>query len=155
MMALLLKKPRKKTKSLKTKASSRKSRGKEKEDENSTSEHSDGNENNFEYENPKSSSEEPEKSEDNHAKKMNELEKLQEAISNRSNLQEVGVVRPYPVEWDSSSYPPGFKAPNLYAFDGKGSPSQHIYYFKFQTGNVVSNDAIMARLFIGTQEGSL
>jgi len=57
------------------------------EDENSNSEHSDGNENNFGYENPKSSSsEEPKNSEDNYAKKMNELEKWLEAISNRSNL---------------------------------------------------------------------
>ena len=84
---------------------------------------------------------------------MNELEKRLEAISNRSNLQEIGVVRLYPVEWDSSLYPPRFKAPNLQAFDDKGSPNQHMYYFKFQTGNVVLNDAIMARLFIGTLKG--
>jgi len=31
--------------------------------------------------------------------------------------------------------------------------NQHIYYFKSQTGNVVSNDAIMARLFVGTLKG--
>ena len=31
--------------------------------------------------------------------------------------------------------------------------NQHIYYFRSQTGNVVSNDAIMARLFIGTLKG--
>ena len=67
------------------------------EGENSTSEHSNGNENNFGYENPKSSSEEPENLEDNHAKKMNELEKRLEATSNRSNLKEVEVIRPYPV----------------------------------------------------------
>ena len=30
---------------------------------------------------------------------------------------------------------------------------EHIYYFKSQTGNVVSNDAILARLFIGTLKG--
>jgi len=47
-------------------------------------------------------------------------------------------------------YPPKFKALTLYTFEGKGSPNQHIYYFKSQTGNVVSNNAIMARLFIGT-----
>ena len=135
MIALLLKKSKKKTKSPKTKASSRKSKGKKKDGENSTSKHSNGNENNFGYENLKSSSsEEPKNSEDNHAKKMNELEKHLEAISNRSNLQEVGVVRPYPVEWDSSPYPPRFKAPNLHVFDGKGSPNQHIYYFKSQIG---------------------
>ena len=84
---------------------------------------------------------------------MNELEKFLEAISNRSNLQEVRVVRPYPVEWNSAPYSPRFKAPNLHVFDGKGSLNQHIYYFKFQIGNVVSNDAIMARLFIGTLKG--
>jgi len=152
MITLLLKKSKKKTKSLKTKASSRKSKGK-KEGENSISEHSNSNENNFEYENPESSSEEPENSEDNHAKKMIELEKCLEAISYRSNLQEVGMVWPYPIEWNSAPYPPRFKAPNLHAFDGKGSPNQHIYYFKFQTGNVVSNDVIMAHLFIGTFKG--
>ena len=84
---------------------------------------------------------------------MNEIGKRLEAISNRSNLQEVGVVRPYPVEWDLAPYPPRFKGPNVHAFDGKGSPNQHIYYFKFQTEYVVSNDAIMARLFIGTFKG--
>jgi len=100
-------------KSLKTKASFHKSKGTEKADENSTSKHSDGSENNFGYENPESSSsEKSENSEDNHAKKMNKLEKRLEAISNRSNLQEVGVVRPYPIEWDSASYSPRFKAPN-------------------------------------------
>jgi len=94
IIALLLKKSMKKTKSPKTKASSHKSKGKKKKGENSISEHFDGNENNFWYENPESSSsEEPENSEYNHAKKMNELEKCLEAISNRNNLQEVGVVR--------------------------------------------------------------
>ena len=79
----MLKKSKKKTKSPKTKASSHKSKGKEKEDKNSTSEHSDGDENNFGYENLESSSSEKlENSEDNHAKKMNELEKRLEAISN-------------------------------------------------------------------------
>jgi len=41
----------------------------------------------------------------------------------------------------------------LHTFDGKDSPKQYIYYFKSQTGNVVSNDAIMARLCIGTLKG--
>jgi len=42
---------------------------------------------------------------------------------------------------------------NLQAFNGKESPNQHIYYFKSQTGNVVTNDAILVRLFIGTVKG--
>ena len=62
-------------------------------------------------------------------------------------------VRPYPVEWDAAPYPPRFKALTLHTFDGKGSPNQHIYYFKSQTGNVVSNDAILGRLFIDILKG--
>jgi len=58
------------------------------------------------------------------------------------------VIRSYPTEWDLVPYPHKFKAPTLQAFDGKGSPNQHIYYFKSQTGNVESNDAILTRLFI-------
>jgi len=50
-------------------------------------------------------------------------------------------------------YPPKFKALTLHTFDGKGWSNQNIYYFKSQTENVVSNDAIMARLFIGTLKG--
>jgi len=84
-----------------------------------------------------------------HSKRMNKLEQHLEALANRKGLQE-GVVRPYPAEWDLISYSPKFKAPTLQAFDGKGLPNQHIYYFKSQTRNVVSNDAILARLFIGT-----
>jgi len=122
MIALLLGKQIRKPKSSKTGASSNKNKGKE-EGENCTSEHSDGNENNFGYENPESSSEEPENSEaeSNNAKRMSELEKRLEAIANRSELQEVGVVRTYPVEWDVAPYPPKFKAPILQTFDGKGS----------------------------------
>ena len=63
------------------------------------------------------------------------------------------MIRPYPAEWDLISYPPKFKTLTLQAFDGKGSPNQHIYYFKTQTENVVANDAILARLFIGTLKG--
>ena len=73
---------------------------KEKDGENTNSEHSDGNENNFRHENPESSSEISKNSntEDNHAKIMNELERILEAIVNRSYLKEVRVVRPYLVE---------------------------------------------------------
>jgi len=41
----------------------------------------------------------------------------------------------------------------LHTYDGKSSPNQHIYYFRSQTSNVINNDAIMARLFIGTLKG--
>ena len=65
----------------------------------------------------------------------------------------MGIVWPYLPEWDATLYASKFKAPTPYTFDGKGSSNQHIYYFKFQTGNVVSNDAIMAHLFICTLKG--
>ena len=55
----------------------------------------------------------------------------------------------------SVPYPPKFKPPTLHSYDGKSSPNQHIYYFQSQIGNVVGNDAIMARLFIGTLKGCL
>jgi len=50
-------------------------------------------------------------------------------------------------------YLPKFKPPTLHTYDGKSSPNQHIYYFWFQTGNVIDNDAIIAILFIGTLKG--
>jgi len=70
-----------------------------------------------------------------------------------SGLQDVEIIWPYLAEWDTAPYPPKFKAPILHTFDGKGSSNQHIYYFKSQTGNVVSNDTIMAHLFIVTLKG--
>ena len=84
---------------------------------------------------------------------MSKLEQHFEALASRKGLQEAGEVRPYPTEWDLVSYPPKFKALTLQAFDGKGSPNQHIYYFKSQIGNVVTNDTILVCLFIGTLKG--
>ena len=57
------------------------------------------------------------------------------------------------MESDSVPYPLKFKPPTLYTYDGKSSPNLHIYYFRSQTGNVIDNDAVMARLFIGTLKG--
>jgi len=42
------------------------------------------------------------------------------------------------------------QATYVHTYDGKGLPNQHIYYSRSQTGNVIENNAIMARLFIGT-----
>jgi len=50
-------------------------------------------------------------------------------------------------------YPPTFKPPTLYTYDGKSLSNQHIYYFRSQIGNVLDNDGIIARLFIGTLKG--
>ncbi|MBZ2164411.1 hypothetical protein, partial [Alteromonas stellipolaris] len=58
------------------------------------------------------------------------------SLSQRDDLKRVGMTR---FEWDSVPYPPKFKPPTLHSYDGKGSPNQHIYYFRSQTGNVISN----------------
>jgi len=84
---------------------------------------------------------------------MSKLEQRLEGLANQKGLQEAGVVRLYPTEWELVPYPPKFKALTLQAFDGKGSPNQHIYYFNSQTGNVISNNATLTRLFIGTLKG--
>ena len=148
MLAQFLKDKRKST----DKASSKKSKGKRKEGESSSSIHIEEKE----QSNSESSSFREEGNPDRgsiHSKRMSQLERRLEALTNRKGLQEAGVVWPYPAEWDLVPYPPKFKALTLQAFDGKGSPNQHIYYFKSQTENVVDNDAILAHLFIGTLKG--
>jgi len=103
----------------------------------------------------KPSSEEEDNSENTstYSKSMSKREQHLKALTGLKELQEAGVVLSYPTKWDLVPYPPKFKAPILQAFNGKGSPNQHIYYFKSQTGNVESNDAILACLFIGTLKG--
>jgi len=75
------------------------------------------------------------------------------SLPQRDELEKVRMTYSYPLEWDSVPYPPKFKPPTLHKYDGKSSPNQHIYYFQSQTGNVIDNDAIMARLFIDTLKG--
>jgi len=136
------------------KTSSKKSKGKRKEGESSSSMHiEEKKQSNFES--SKSSSEEGGNPENGgtHSKRMNKLEQHLEVLINRKGLQEARVVQPYQAEWDLVLYPPKFKDPTLQAFDGKGSPNQHIYYFKSQTRNIVANDAILAHLFISTLKG--
>ena len=149
MLAQLLEDKRKST----DKTSSKKSKGKRKEGESSSSVHIEEKEQST-SESSKSSSKEEGNPENGgiHSKRMSQLEQRLETLTNQKGLQEA-VVRPYQAEWDLVLYPPKFKAPTLQAFDGKGSPNQHIYYFKSQTGNVVDNEAILARLFISTLKG--
>ena len=124
------------------------------EGESSTSVHIEENEQSN-SESSKSSSKEEGNPENGgiHSKRMSQLEQRLKALTNWKGLQEAGVVWLYPAKWDLVRYPPKFKAPTLQALDGKGLSNQHIYYLKSQTGNVVDNDAILARLFIGTLKG--
>jgi len=75
------------------------------------------------------------------------------SLAQRDELKKVGMTRPYPLEWDSVPYPPKFKPSTLHMYNSKSSPNQHIYYLRSQTGNVIDNDAIMARLFISILKG--
>ena len=52
-----------------------------------------------------------------------------------------------------STIPTEVQATDVTYDDGKSSPNQNIYYFRSQTGNVIDNDAIIAKLFIGTLKG--
>jgi len=44
------------------------------------------------------------------------------SLAQRDELKKVGAVRPYPLVWDSISYPSKFKPPTLHSYDGKSSP---------------------------------
>lgn len=68
-----------------------------------------------------------------HRKRFDDFQNQLDALKVQKDLAEQGVVRPYPIEWDSVPYPPKFKLTSLTSFDGKGSPTQHIYYFLSQT----------------------
>jgi len=85
-----------------------------------------------------------EKSKENSSMEAEVLKGIQAqtaSLAQRDELNKVGTVRPYPLEWDSVPYPPKFKQPTLHMYDGKSSPNQHIYYFRSQTSNVIDNDA--------------
>jgi len=131
-------------KKLKAKTPSKKFKGKWKERESSSSARIEEEEqSNSESSKPPSEEGGDSENGSTHSKMMNKLEQHIESLANRKGFQEAGVVRPYPAEWDLFPYPPKCK----------GSPNQHIHYFKSQTGNVVANDAILASLFIGTLKG--
>ena len=40
-------------------------------------------------------------------------------LTQRDELKKGGMTRPYPLEWDSVSYPSKFKPPTLHTYDGK------------------------------------
>ena len=45
------------------------------------------------------------------------------SLAKRDELNKVGAVRPYLLEWDSVPYPQKFKPPTLHTYDGKSSPN--------------------------------
>ena len=107
-------------KKLKTKTPSKKSKGKQKEGESSSSAHTEDEHSNSEASKPPSEEEVNSENRSTHFKMMSKLEQHLEALANQKSLQEAGVLRPYPAEWDLVPYPPKFKTPTLQAFDGRG-----------------------------------
>jgi len=97
---------------LKNKKKSPKTKGKKKEVESFSSEDT-KREKHLNPKSPKPSSEEKDNSESGsrHSRRMSNLEQCLEALAHRDNLQDVGVVRPYPAEWDTTPCPLRFKAP--------------------------------------------
>eukprot|EP00268_Persea_americana_P037318 TRINITY_DN36967_c0_g1_i2.p2 TRINITY_DN36967_c0_g1~~TRINITY_DN36967_c0_g1_i2.p2 ORF type:complete len:139 (-),score=16.49 TRINITY_DN36967_c0_g1_i2:850-1266(-) len=52
------------------------------------------------------------------------------------------------------SFPPKFKQPNLWSYDGSTSSYQHLCHFKVLTGEIANNDALKIRLFPITLKGT-
>ena len=100
-----------KKKKLKDKTPSKKSKGKQKEEESSSSAQTEEEEHSN-SESSKPPSEEGGNSENGstHSKRMSKLEQHLEVLASRKGLQKVGVVRPYPAEWDLIPHSPKFKA---------------------------------------------
>src|SRR5436853_3822754 len=97
-----------------------------------------------------------EQSDDHHSNqeqrssKVDELERKLDVMANRGSLQEAGISRPYPADWETVPFPAKFKPPTLQLFDSTKSANRHMCCFKVQTGHLAANDALLTRLFIST-----
>ena len=99
MLARLLEDKRKST----DKTSSKKSKGKRKEGESSSSIRIEEKEQPTSGSSKSSSQGKDDRDQEKvHSRRMNQLEQRLETLTNRKGLQEAGVVRPYPTEWDLS-----------------------------------------------------
>ena len=83
---------------------------------------------------------------------MGELEKRLEALANRGNLQEARVVRYSRLSGILSRTLPNSKLQPYKLLTTKGLRT-NLYTTLSLAGNIVSNGAILARLFIGTLKG--
>jgi len=112
--------------------------------------------NNHDEENTNTEPPKTEKSKGSSAIDANVIKGIQTQIISliqRDELKNVGMTRPYLLEWDLVPYPSNLKPLTLHISDGKGSPNQHIYYFQSQTRNMIDNDTVMATLFIDILKG--
>ena len=81
---------------------------------------------------------------------MKDLEKKINALMSAQEVKKTSIPCPYPREWDSIPYPPKFNLINFTPFDGRGSPTQHLIYFKSHLGIISGNEPLMVRSFVGT-----
>lgn len=58
-----------------------------------------------------------------HVEKMQKKQDQLEALMYRKDLREVGIARPYPVEWESTHFPEKYNPLKLESNDGKYSPN--------------------------------
>lgn len=65
----------------------------------------------------------------------------------------MGIMHPYPLEWDLIPFPETYLVVNINKYHGKGSPNEHIYNFHSLIGNVMGDDALMSWLFSGSLKG--
>nr|ABB55290.1 hypothetical protein 10.t00034 [Asparagus officinalis] len=73
-------------------------------------------------------------------KKMRDLESKINALMSAQEVKRSGIPCPYPREWESIPYPTKFKLINFTPFDGMGSPTQHLIYFKSHLGIISGNE---------------
>ena len=86
-------------------------------------------------------------------KKMQDLESKVNALMTAQEVKKTGIPYPYPREWDLIPYPLKFNLINFTPFDGRGSPTQHLIYFKSHLGVISGNETLMVRSFVGTLRG--
>lgn len=87
---------------------------------------------------------------ENNAQKIAEFEKRLEAMANRDMHRKTKHDQPYPKEWDAAEYLSKFKVSALHYFDGTGSPTQYLYYFRVQTQNIAKNNVVLTWLFVSS-----
>lgn len=75
-----------------------------------------------------------------------------EALMHRKDLQEVGITRPYPVEWERTPVLEKYKPLKLESYDGKGSSNQNWYYFLSLVGHLTEKDPMKTKIFTSTFE---
>lgn len=57
------------------------------------------------------------------------------------------------MEWEFAPFLKKYKPLKLKSYDGKGFPSQRLYYFLSQAAHFLGNDPMMTKVFVSTLQG--